>query len=170
MSWQILLTFFHIIGTVLGVGGATFAEIFYCKAMKDGHVDPLEGDFLKATYRLLRIGMVLLILSGFGFFALYRINGYGELLYDPRFLAKVTLIAIIFFNALLLQTKKIPFWLGSSLSFTSWYAALVLGAWRSIDASYLSIMASYAGAVIAVALILHVIRKLYLKPLPAASQ
>ncbi|MBI5913556.1 hypothetical protein HY839_03925 [Candidatus Azambacteria bacterium] len=170
MSWQIFLTFSHIIGTMLGVGGATFAEFFYLKALKDGHIDPEEGDFLKATYRVLRIGMILLILSGFGFFILYRINGHEELLYDPRFLGKVTLIAIIFFNAILLQTKKMPLWLGSALSFTSWYGALVLGAWRSVDASYLAIMAWYAGAVLVVALILHIIRKLYLKPLPAASQ
>jgi len=169
MSWQILLTFSHIIGTVLGVGGATFAEFFYMKALKDGHVDPEEGDFLKATYRMLRIGMVLLILSGFGFFVLYRINGRAELLYDPRFLAKVTLTAIIFFNALLLQTKKMPLWLGSALSFTSWYGALVLGAWRGIDASYLAIIAWYAGAVLGVAFVLHIIRKLYLKPIPPAS-
>lgn len=164
MSWQFLLTFFHIIGTVLGVGGATFAEFFYLKALKDGHVDPEEGDFLKATYHVLRIGMALLILSGFGFFVLYRINGHEEFLYDPRFLGKVTLTAIIFFNALLLQIKKMPFWLGSALSFTSWYGALILGAWRGVDASYLSIMASYAGAVVVVALVLHIIRKLYLKP------
>lgn len=170
MSWQILLTFSHIIGTVLGVGGATFAEFFYLKALKDGHIDPEEGDFLKATYHVLRIGIALLILSGFGFFVLYRINGHEAFLYDPRFLAKVTLTAIIFFNALLLQIKRIPFWLGSALSFTSWYGALILGAWRGVDASYFTIIASYAGAVLVVALILHIIRKIYLKPLPPTSQ
>lgn len=163
MSWQIFLTFSHIIGAVLGVGGATFAEVFYMKAMKDGHVDPMEGDFLKMIYRTLRVGMAFLILSGFGYFLLFRIEGKEALLYNDRFLAKIALTIIIFFNALLLQSRKIPLWLGSSLSITSWYAALVLGAWRGLHASLFAITAWYVVVVLVVALVLHLIRKQYLK-------
>ncbi len=170
MSWNIFLTTVHIIGTALGVGGATFAEIFYMKAMKDGHVDPMESDFLKATYRVLRIGMVLLILSGFGYFLLFRIEGKEFLLYNDRFLAKLALTAIIFFNALLLQTRKIPLWLGSSLSITSWYTALVLGVWRGIPASLFAITAWYIVAVLVMAVLLHYIRKAYLTPPPQNPQ
>ncbi|MCR4323229.1 MAG: hypothetical protein NUV61_04045 [Candidatus Azambacteria bacterium] len=170
MSWNIFLTIAHIVGTVLGVGGATFAEIFYMKAMKDGHVDPTESDFLKTSYRVLRIGMILLILSGFGYFLLFRIEGKEFLLYNDRFLAKVWLTIIIFFNALLIQTRKIPLWLGGALSITSWYAALVLGIWRGIPASLFAITLWYIAAVLVVALILHVIRKAYLKAPPQIQQ
>lgn len=170
MSWDIFLTIAHIIGTALGVGGATFAEIFYLKAMKDGHVDPMESDFLKATYRILRIGMVLLILSGFGYFLMFRIEGKEFLLYNDRFLAKLALTAIIFFNALLLQTRKIPLWLGSSLSITSWYTALVLGTWRGLHASLFTITAWYIVAVLVMAVLLHFIRKTYLTPPPQNPQ
>lgn len=163
MNFDVLLTIGHIVGTLLGVGGATFAEIFYCKAMKDGHVDPMESAFLKKIYRVLRIGMILLILSGFGYFLLFRIEGREALLYNDRFLAKIALIIIIFFNALLLQSRRIPLWLGSSLSITSWYTALVLGAWEHLHASFFVITAWYVVAVFVMAAVLHLARKVYLK-------
>lgn len=158
MGWSQFLTILHIIGTVLGVGGATFAEIFAQKALKDGHIDSSEGAFLKATYTAMRIGMVLLLLSGFGYFILFRLTGREELLYLPRFWAKMTITFIILFNAVLLQTRKIPFWLGSAISLTSWYAALVLGVLRGLKASYITIMVWYVVAVMFVAFVIHIIK------------
>lgn len=152
------LVIFHIIGAVLGVGGATFAEIFYVKAMQDGVIDPMEGAWMKVIYRVLRIGLVLAVLSGFGFLLLYRLTGEEEKLLDPKLWAKMTIIIILLVNAILLTARKIPFWLGSSLSFTSWYAALILGAWHEIPYSYLNIMIFYSLAVVLIAIILEFIR------------
>ena len=33
MDWHLVLIIVHVIGTVLGVGGATFAEIFLLKGL-----------------------------------------------------------------------------------------------------------------------------------------
>jgi ABC-type amino acid transport system permease subunit len=49
--------------------------------------------------------------------------------------------------------------IGASLSLTSWYGALILGAWRTLTASFLSIIIVYIIAVIFAALILKVIEK-----------
>lgn len=153
----------HLVGTVLGVGGATFAEIFYLRAVKDGEVTPEEGAGLKTIYRVLRIGLILSVLSGFGFLLFYRFTGLeGELL-DPKLWAKMTVIVILVINALLLQLHRIPMWLGASLSITSWYAAMVLGAWRGMPYSYIEIMVGYIAAVIVMVLVLVQIRKWYLK-------
>lgn len=158
-AWGFFLTIFHIIGVVLGAGGATFAEIFYLKAIKDGIVEPLEADYLKTIYRILRIGTFILVLSGFGYLIFYRMSGQEELIYNQRLWAKFTVVLIILFNALLLQSKKIPIWLGSAVSLTSWYGALILGTWRSLKAPFFEILAIYFVVIFIVAAILAVIRK-----------
>lgn len=158
-AWGFFLTIFHIIGAVLGAGGATFAEIFYIKAIKDGIIEPLEADYLKTVYRILRIGTFILVLSGFGYLVFYRMSGQEELIYNQRLWAKFTIVLIILFNALLLQAKKIPIWLGSAISLTSWYSALILGIWRSLEAPIFEILTIYFVAIFIVAAILAVIKK-----------
>ncbi len=150
MDWRTVITITHIIGTVLGVGGATFAEVFYRKALKDGAVDETEGSFLGTTYRVLRIGMVLLVLSGFGYLLLTRLSGRTEHLYDPRLWMKLTMTVVILVNALLMALRKIPPWFGAAISIVSWYGALVLGIWRKLDASFFTILLWYA-VVVAIA-------------------
>lgn len=163
MDWHTFLIISHIIGTVLGVGGTTFAEVFYLKAIKDGEIDPTESDFLKTTYTILRIGIVLIVLSGFSLLILTRLEGSAQYLYSPRLWAKMTLTLVIVINAILLQIRLIPAWLGFSLSFTSWYAALVLGLWRGATSlGYMGIMLWYVVAVFVVAFILERIKKWYI--------
>jgi len=164
MDWHTFLIITHIIGTVFGVGGATFAEVFYLKSIKDGDIDSTESSFLKTTYFILRIGIILLVLSGFGLLILNRLEGATQYLYNPRLWAKLTLTLVIVVNAILLEIRLIPIWLGFSLSFTSWYAALVLGLWRGASAAgYVTIMLWYIIAVFVVAFILGAIKKWYVE-------
>lgn len=163
MDIYTILILTHLIGTVLGVGSATFAEVFYLKALKDGEVSPDEGALLKSTYAVLRVGLVLGVLSGFGFLLLYRFTGQEERLLDPKLWAKMTIIVILVINALMLQLHRIPMWLGASLSITSWYAAMILGTWRGVPYSYVEIMAGYIIAVIVMVFVLEFIKKKYLK-------
>jgi hypothetical protein len=160
MEWQVFLTISHLIGTVLGVGGATFAEIFYLKAAKDGQINIHESSTLKTIYYVLRIGMIILILSGFGYLIFYRLTGQTHLLYNPTLWAKLTIILVLLFGVVAWQAKKIPMWLGSAVSLTSWYAALVLGAWRGLEASYLTIIIAYFFAIVLAVVALAFIRKL----------
>jgi uncharacterized membrane protein len=159
MDTYTLLVITHIIGTVLGVGGATFAEILYLRASRDGTIDEEEGATLKVTYFVLRVGLSLAVLSGFGFLVYYRLNGFESALLDPKLWAKMTIVAIILLNAILLSARKIPLWLGSPISLVSWYAALVLGTWREVPYSYVQIMLGYFVIVIIASTILSWIRK-----------
>ena len=59
-----LLIIGHLIGSVLGVGGATFIEIFLNKALRDGEVNPTEGSFLKATFTTVRVGLLISLVTG----------------------------------------------------------------------------------------------------------
>lgn len=153
VDWRTFITIAHIVGTVLGVGGATFAEVFQRRALRDGKIDESEGGLLSLTYGMLRVGTIVLVLSGFGYFLLLRFGGRGAILYEPRVWAKLILTAVILVNAILMQTRKLPVWIGGSISIVSWYAALVIGVWRGLELSLMAIMAWYVGLVLVVALI-----------------
>lgn len=159
MSIYELLIIFHIIGTVLGVGGATFAEIFHVRALRDGSVSEEEGATLKAIYTILRIGLFTAVLSGFGFLLYFSLTGQEERLYSEKLWAKLTVIFFLSVNALLLQAKKMPLWLGSSVSLTSWYTALILGSVWGADYTYFGVLSVYIVAVLVVAGLLHLIEK-----------
>ena len=162
MDIYTILVLTHLLGTVLGVGAATMAEVFYVKALRDRVISPEEGSTLKTTYFILRIGLILAVLSGFGFLLLYRFTGQEERLLDPKLWAKMSIIVILVVNALMLQLHKIPMWLGASLSLTSWYAAMILGSWRGIDYSYAEIMMGYVVAVVIMIVALEWIKKHFL--------
>ena len=160
MSIYIILVILHIIGTVLGVGGGTFAELNYIKALRDGVVTPEESQLMQMTYTVLRLGLFLLVLSGFGFLLYYRLNGFEEALYSPALWAKLTIIGILTANASLLQLHKIPLAWGSAISFTSWYAALILGVLLTDSKySYFGVMAVYVVSIIIVFFILRAVHK-----------
>ncbi len=149
MDWHSFLVISHIIGTVFGAGGATMAEVFSIKALKDGVINETENDFLKTIYFFIRLGLFILILSGFGLLLLYRMEGVSpETIYTDNFIVKLLIVLVIIFNPLLVQAKIISYSVSSPLSLVSWYAALILGAWRTLDASLFSIAGVYLAAVL----------------------
>lgn len=159
-----LLVIGHIIGTVLGAGAATFAEILHMRAMRDGVIDPEESATLRVTYRILRIGLFIAIITGFAFLLYFRfVSGQPHILYSEKLWAKMTIVLLIPLNAYLLQMRRIPFWLGSAISLTAWYAAIILGVYRGIPLSYLEILGIFAVATLAMAGILVSIRQTYYK-------
>jgi len=160
MDTYTILVISHLVGTILGVGGATFVEIFLNKALRDGEVDPIESSFLKTTFTVVRVGLVISLISGFGFLLLYKFTGQVERLYNPLLWAKLTMILIIAFNAILLQAHKISLWWGSTLSFTSWYSAAIVGTMLNGPSyPYFLIMLYYTIAVIIIGIILGIIRE-----------
>ena len=163
MDLYLILGVSHLVGTVLGGGGATFAEIFYLKAKRDGIFEPLEVDYLRVAYFVLRIGLFILVVSGFGFLLFLRLNEFGGPFLGARLWFKLLLVLILVFNTFLIQARKMPMWLGSSISITSWYMAMVLGLWRGLSYSFGHITVAYLLAVLLVAYILHIIDTRVLK-------
>ncbi len=153
-----LLVIAHIIGTVLGVGAATFAEIHYTRFNSDDIITDDEKKTLAVTYTVMRTGLFLLVISGFGFLLYMRLTEYTDLLLSQTFWAKMTVVGILVCNALLLQARIMPFAVGAAISLTSWYTALVLGVLRDTGASYFEILIYYIGAVVLVGGALRLIR------------
>lgn len=155
-----LLIIAHIIGTILGVGGATMIEIILCKSLKDGTVSDDERNILAPTYTVVRVGLIVAILSGFGFLLVYKFNGQNFRLYDPVLWAKLMIIMVIAVNAILLQMHRVSLYWGSAFSFVSWWLVALLGIFltNGIKHSFFSIMFVYALALIVGAALLHFIR------------
>ncbi|OGG76266.1 hypothetical protein A2950_01470 [Candidatus Kaiserbacteria bacterium RIFCSPLOWO2_01_FULL_55_19] len=148
----------HVVGTVLGVGAATFAEIYYTRFNSDNILTDDERRTLAVTYTVLRTGLFLLVISGFAFLLYFRLTEHVGALTSPSFWAKMTIIGILVGNALLLQARIMPLAIGSAISLTSWYAALVLGVIGKTDATYGELFMYYALATLLVGVILRWIR------------
>lgn len=158
MTIMKFLILMHVIGTVLGAGAATFAEIFYTRFNSDNIITDDERKTLAMTYTIMRTGLFLLVISGFGFLLYFRLTEHVGIFSSPSFWAKMTIVAVLVVNALLLQARWMPFLIGTAVSLTSWYAALTLGVLGKITASYFEILGYYMIAVVLVALGLKWIR------------
>jgi hypothetical protein len=163
VDWYTIIVLGHIIGTVLGVGGATFAEVHLIRALRDGAMSPDESSIMQTTYTVIRIGFFLLVLSGFGFLILARLEDHTTWFYSITLWAKLGIVGIIGVNAVLLQLRWISLLWGSAISIVSWYAALILGTIMGRgEYSFFWIYAVYAVAVVVMYLILHAIHARYI--------
>lgn len=158
MTLYELLVIMHVVGTVLGVGAATFAEIHYTRFNSDDIITDDERKTLATTYTVMRTGLFLLVISGFSILLYMRLTEYVEVLTSPSFWAKMTVVAVLVGNALLLQARIMPFSVGAAISLTSWYTALMLGVIGTTGATYLEILMYYAAAVVLVGIGLRWLR------------
>lgn len=162
MDLYTALVITHIVGTVLGVGGATFVEVHLVRALRDGVVSPEEGALMQTTYSVLRVGFFLLIMSGFGFLILARLSENVAWFYSVKFWIKLSIVGIIAANAALIQLRWIPILWGSAIALVSWYAALVLGVLRGGEYSPYWILGIYVVAIITVYAILREVHRRFI--------
>lgn len=141
-----LLVIAHLFGSALGLGGATFIEVFLNKSLKDGVMDPTEKLFMSTTYQVLRIGLVISLVTGLGFVVYYLVNDQVFRMNNGIFVAKMLIIVIMLVNAYLLQIHQMKLWWGSTLSFMSWYFAFLLGTFltHAVRFGFWEIMVTYA--------------------------
>jgi len=164
MDWNVFLRELHVLGAALGVGGSTFVEIFTIKFAKDKKTDIFEHEVLKVCINVVRIGLIILTFSGLGLLVLWRMRLLGpDVFYSGRFLAKMTILLILLFVALLMNFKFVNLRLGSAVSTACWYAAMILGIARGLDLSYFAIMAGFGIFVVLVYFFLEYARKSYLR-------
>lgn len=149
----------HIIGTILGTGGATMAEVNINKALKDNKISPDESSLMHGTYTLIRVGMALIILSVFGMIWYHLMNDTAGRLLSEKVWFKEFLFVIIIANAVAITNRWVPLWLGAAVSFTSWWVATLLGVAGYLPYSFGTFFIWYVVAVGLVAGILHLIHR-----------
>jgi hypothetical protein len=165
LETDMILTIAHVFGAILGAGGAFTSDGMFFSAVKDGKITKTEMRFLHVGSALVVAGLAVLIVSG-SFLFLLDTEKY---LASTKFLAKVTIVAIIaangvafhFFHLPLLRKnlgvpfrnspafKRVaPYLLASGVvSTTSWISAVILGSLTQVPYSYGTIMAIYLGVI-----------------------
>lgn len=139
MNILIILTYLVFsLGVSLGAVGATFAQIFFLYAVKDGVIDEKDRAFLGIVYRVIRVGMTLMTIAGVAmgllWYYLWNISG-GNMGFiesvPPAVWAFTVMFASILANRLLIQKKIAPMWLTTGWLLASWYGIFLLWSFPS---------------------------------------
>jgi len=158
MTTYTFIIFLHIIGTILGTGGSTIAEIQITKALKDSRVSDDERSLMHANYFMIRVGMAFIIVSALAMVVYYALDGNPAMVLSDKVWIKEFMFLMIIINAIALTRRWVPLWLGASISFTSWWGATFLGAAGYLPYSFLTYLIGYIVAIFAMAGLLHLIR------------
>ncbi|MEX0652293.1 MAG: hypothetical protein WD153_02425 [Candidatus Paceibacterota bacterium] len=151
-------------GLTLAVGASTFALIFYYVAIQDGIIDASEKRFMHVVYRVLRVGLVLIIVTELCL-ALFHYMQDGFLFFKNEFLLFTwTVLAVIVCNAILMQKHKMPMWLGPALAGGSWYTLALVHAFPPAAlSSYTTLGVYYVTFVALMVVALKIIKMVYSK-------
>lgn len=158
MDIHTFLVMLHVIGTILGTGGATVAELQIARALKDKRISMDERALMHANYGMIRAGMAIILVSIIGMFFYFQSQGNDLLFTSEKLWIKELMFLVIFLNAIALQKRLVPLWLGASLSFTSWWGATLLGLAGQLPYSFTTYLIGYVIAVLAVAGLFHLLR------------
>lgn len=175
--YPILIT--HVVGFILGVGGATISDILFIKFLKDFKISIFEDKVLKIMSQIVWVGLFLIVISGVGLY----LPQAEVLLQTPKFLVKMLIVFVIIINGALLnliisprlikisfgqcldinhthRLRKVAFMLGA-ISFSSWYSALILGIAKVIPMTFGELITIYLLIVLCAVLSSQVAEGLY---------
>ncbi|MEK7149027.1 MAG: hypothetical protein AAB796_01335 [Patescibacteria group bacterium] len=151
----------HLFGIALGAGAAFFSDIMFFSAIKDMRFSNTEIRFLKLGSRTVWIGLCVLVISG----VLLFMTDPARYAHSSKFLAKMTIVAIIVVNGYIFhrihiprimrhareelpsseefKRKSISMFASGAVSVASWISAAILGAFKKIPYDYIEIMMVY---------------------------
>lgn len=159
---DLLIIFVNTLGMTLGVGSSTYAITFFHQSIADGKIDDTEKRFLHTVYFILRMGMILLFLS-------YATQGY-QVWSDIQvpvgrdtLAAQATFLAIIFGNAILMEKRWVPMWLGPAIAGASWYGIFFAFVLDLYHFSYPVLMTWYVILIVIFIIFLRILRELMMK-------
>jgi hypothetical protein len=118
-----------ILGTVLqgaaislGMGASTLAIINFFVAIADGTIDPGERKMMGVVYLVLRVAMVLILVTFVVLLATNYLAGKPVLVNS----AQLTLIVVLYANAMLMTKRIMPSTVGPALQASTWYTLGIL--------------------------------------------
>lgn len=149
-----IYTIFHVLGAVLGAGGAYVSDVIFISSTKDKTINQTEFRFMKLGSFFVWIGLIILIISGI---LLFSTNPAGYLA-SSKFLIKMFIVLIILINGIFFHVIHFPriyrhishhypssdefmrkkkfLTMSGVISITSWTFALILGGLRFIPISF----------------------------------
>lgn len=156
----------HLIGMVVGLGGATATDALFVAAVRARHVGKTLRMVMDTLSTLVVTGYFLLIASGIGLI----LTGTHP---TPRFWAKMVVVAVIGLNGYVAHKKVFSklscmmdkghktISLGflqlisatAAISATSWYTALFIGTWKVLWIPFAVWVGGYLGVLLLAILI-----------------
>jgi len=101
----------HILGVVLGLGGATISDLLFFKFLKDFRISKKEQEVLQLLKNLILGALFIIILTGVAIY-LPNSEAYNQ---SPAFLMKVTAVVILTLNGIALHLFIAPYLLHFNL-------------------------------------------------------
>jgi hypothetical protein len=165
----------HFAGIILGIGAATLLDLIIFRFVLTRRIEDAQVRVIVFSSHIITAGLVLLWISGVGFFVYYWFNDPGKI-DNPKLVAKVIIVGVLTLNALLVHSFVLPqvetsigqrlldgvsaarsfclIFIGT-LSAISWYVPLILGIVPQFNNTLPAeiILAGYATLIISVNLI-----------------
>lgn len=152
----------HVFGAILGAGGAFASDAMFFSTIKDGRINHDELRFMKLGSMLVWSGLALLVVSGILLFFTDPVAYMAS----TKFLAKITIVAVIIVNGAIFHLLHIPHIQGhiglkfakhptfmkrasflvasGAISMISWISTVILGVLKVVPYTYLEIVSVYA--------------------------
>lgn len=150
-----LLVGLHLVGLCFGLGGATMLDFWILRWMRWGSLPSEIARIFLFISKVVSVGIGLLWVSGLGFLMVYALES-PEKLQNPKLWAKVTVVAVLTLNGLVIHALVLPgvlrdvgrpmldgisgtrtgvFLVSGAVSGVSWYTAFALGLMRELNGS-----------------------------------
>lgn len=187
-----LLVIGHILGAILGVGGATRADWLFFSTLKGNCLTKQKFLALKQMSQLIWIGLAIIIVTGLGLIWHNQLeNPADPLIYSQKLAAKLIIVGIILINGIVLNvvvTPKLAQHLDQpglcdyilkhrvlllttgSISITSWYSALVVGFLGIPTLTFWQVLGTYLVVLAAAILAANTLGVYYLKNMQQYSK
>lgn len=170
----------HVIGAIIGVGGAYVSDIIFFKSVKDRFIETKELKLMKISSIFVWTGLITLLISGILIFS----TNPATYMSSSKFILKMFVVLVIFVNGIIFHLKHIPLidrhadehypssdeftrkkkllTISGTISITSWTLALILGILGSIPFNTITALALYiAFEVFAVSVALILSKRMY---------
>src|SRR3989344_6211666 len=143
----------------LGVGGSTFALIFYFMGKHSAVFHETGRPYQKVVYRVLRIAMALILLTEIAKIIAYMQSGVRiqDFLAADPLLFIWTVIAVLFVNPVLMTFHLLPTKIGAAIQAASWYTLGIITAVPTVTFPYVPLLLTYAGAMVGMAVVVELI-------------
>lgn len=137
-TFLILVAIVQSFSISLGVGSSTLAIANFFVAIADGGISPDERRMMGVVYIVLRIAMILILITTLCLLAA-QYNA-GTLYFGPFFIAQLTVIAVLFINAMLMTAHIVPSNFGPAIQAGNWYTLGTLAALVPLNLTGFSLM------------------------------
>lgn len=151
----------HLLGVVIALSGAVLSDTAFFDYSSDSKITGEEISRLRKQSWMVILGLVIIILSGICIF----LSDVPRYTHSPKFLAKMTIVAILLINGFILHNRHLPYLVRTvgvdfntlksfprrrvelvvtgAVSNASWVSALALGTIPSLPFDYFTIMSVY---------------------------